>query len=76
MNHAKLEKSVRLRELLAYLRLRGAAGATTKEILVNCEHVAAVSAAVSELRANGISVDCDVERTTASGATVYRYKVA
>ena len=76
MNHAKLEKSVRLQELLAFLRMRGKYGATTKEILVHCEHVAAVSAAVAELRANGIGVECDAERSTASGATVYRYKVA
>lgn len=57
LHAAKLDRSERLQGLLAYLRLCGERGATTRDIVLNA-HVMAVSTAVSELRANGHPVFC------------------
>ncbi len=61
----------RVRQLL--LR-RGQAGATTLEIIKEAG-VCAVSAIASELRANGIQVDCQPEGRDALGAAIYRYRL-
>lgn len=73
MHHAHLEKSGRLQQLLAFLRSRGELGATTAEILENCNRVKAVTAAISELRSNGFGVRCRAQGVTTDGGRVYRY---
>jgi hypothetical protein len=72
MHFAKLDKSARLRRVLIFLRLRGKQGATTFEIITQAR-VAAVSPAISELRANGFGIDCHQERD--GDAKVFRYKL-
>lgn len=73
MHKARLKTNLRLQRVLAFLRERGKAGATGREIIRNCE-VVALTAAISELRQNGIVIDCKREKQLAGG-TVYRYRV-
>lgn len=72
MHAAKLEKSPRLQGILAFLRERGARGATGWEILEKFQ-VMNPGTEVSALRQNGIQVDCKQERVTETGRKVYRY---
>lgn len=55
IHYAKLENSERLQELKRLL-LRGPH--TTLQILEQTEHVRAVSPAITELRKNGVPVNC------------------
>ena len=75
MNHAKLATSGKMQAMLAFLRERGTAGATSMEIAQRF-HLVAVATEVSALRHNGIAVSCEFERVTETGRRVYRYRVA
>jgi len=74
MNFARLETSFRLKRVLAFLRGRGNAGATSLEILQRTK-IAALTPAISELRKNGVQVLCKFERKTEGGESVYRYRL-
>lgn len=69
MHNATIESSPRLQRVLALLQSRGSAGATTREIVVEAE-VMAVSAVVSELRANKVDIQCEME-----GRGRFRYRL-
>lgn len=69
---AKLETSARLQAVVAYLKKRGAEGATTREIVIACD-VCAVNSIVDEIRENGIPVFCKAAGRSQEGANVYRY---
>jgi len=69
---AKLENSPRLRRVLEFLRGRGYAGATTREIIEGAK-VCAVNSAVDELRDNGYTIMCNQERIPGENSRVYRY---
>lgn len=60
IHYATLANSARLQRLLAFLKERGAQGATTLEI-VHGAQVCAVNSAAAELRRNGIDVECHAE---------------
>ena len=70
IHFAKLEKSPRLQRLLAFLQMGGEH--STRDIIVNTG-VVAVSAAASELRANGFDVGCKYQGETEDGNRVYVY---
>jgi hypothetical protein len=72
MHSASLENSPRLQRVLNFLRLKGAEGATTREIVVNTSTVA-VNSSIAELRECGIGIECLYERTLGNGNRVYRY---
>lgn len=55
MHSAKLAGSHRLQDLLAFLERVGPKGATAREIRLGCS-VEAVSAAIDELRDNGVDI--------------------
>lgn len=74
IHFAKLEKSPRLRRLLAYLIERGQEGATTREITLNAE-IMAVNTAIAELRANGCLINCHFQERTIEGSSVFRYRL-
>ena len=74
MNAAKLERSPKMQAMLAFLRDRGAHGATSIE-LAQRFNLVAVATEVSALRHNGIAVDCEYEGETETGRRVYRYRV-
>ena len=74
MNAAKLERSERMQAILAFMRERGTAGATSLEIAVRF-NVLNVGTEMSALRHNGVNVDCEFERETETGRRVYRYHV-
>lgn len=78
MHAGNLETSSRLQKLDAFLRLRGARGATSIEI-TDLLRAAAASTDVSELRKNlrrhGEDVVCTPEGRTADGRKVYRYHI-
>lgn len=71
---AKLEASPRLQRVLAFLKARGSAGATTREIVVECD-VCAVNSIIDELRENGVLIACRAAGRTQDGANVYRYSL-
>jgi hypothetical protein len=75
IHFAKIEKSPRLRRLLAYLLECGENGATTREIN-NDASIMAVSTAVAELRLNGFVIDCHFQGRTVQGSSVFRYVLA
>ncbi len=72
---AVLENSPRLQRVLTYLRAMGPRGATTMEIVIGAR-VAVAGTAVSELRSNGISVDCKMETEKGGRTRIYRYTLA
>lgn len=67
---ATLAASPRLQRVLAFLRERGPAGATTREIVV-CAQVCAVNSCVDEIRESGVGIDCTME-----GRGRFRYRLA
>ena len=71
MHAAKLEKSARLQNMHNALRKAGGKGATTWE-LIHSAVSANVSSDISELRRNGIKIDC-VRQGIGSGRAIYRY---
>ncbi len=72
---ASLEKSPRLQRVLTYLKAMGPRGATTMEIVTGAR-VAVAGTACSELRSNGIGVECKMEMETGEGTRIYRYTLA
>jgi len=58
--HAAKRKTDRLRRVINFLRGRGSAGATTREIIIEAD-VCAVNTCVSELRTQGHTIDCNME---------------
>jgi hypothetical protein len=72
MHAARIAESPRLQRVVAFLRERGNRGATSLEIAQECA-VVAPSTYISELRANGLTVRSQQERTTDTGARVWRY---
>ena len=74
MHKATLKGSETLRRLLAFLQARGEVGATSIE-LTQALDLVAVATWVSQLRHNGVNVDCQYERTTETGRRVHRYRV-
>lgn len=73
MHAASLDRSSRLRRTIEVLRAHPG-GCTTLD-LVLLTGSCAVHSDVSELRANGIPISCEYERTT-NGRRVYRYRIA
>jgi hypothetical protein len=72
-HHGNLE-SPRLKKLLDFLRQRGTAGCTPFDIIANCGTTRPTSD-ISELRANGIAIDCEFERNTDTARKVFRYRL-
>ena len=72
MHAGKLSNSPRLRRLLDVLEAHPD-GLTTME-LIHWTGSCAVHSDVAELRANGIKVGCQYERTV-NGRRVYRYRL-
>ncbi len=72
---SNLDRSPAQRRVLAYLRDKGASGATTAQISRDA-NVQNVATWVSHLKANGIDVVCRYEGETEDGARVYRYWLA
>ncbi len=73
-HHGTLE-SPRIKKLLAFLRERGTTGATPFDMIANCGTTRPTSD-ISELRANGIAIDCEFERNTDTERKVFRYRLA
>ncbi len=71
MHSARLDRSPRLQRLLAALKTRDEL--TSMELLVEAR-IVGLSAAVSELRANGAIVDCR-QTTRAGGEPVWLYRL-
>jgi hypothetical protein len=73
VHFARIGQSERLQQVRDLLRARGETGATTADILDACPQCKAVSAAISELRANGIVISC--EQTHHEGTVIARYRI-
>lgn len=71
MHAARLENSPRLQRLRAYLS--DGRWHSTRDIVFDA-HVMAVSAAVSELRDNGLTVEC--RSTLVDGRRLFEYRMA
>ena len=72
---AKIEQSPRLQRFLAYQMDAKATGATGLELIAETRNLNPHTSA-AELRANGVSVICRLDRITEDGARVYRYFLA
>lgn len=72
---ARLEASPRLQRVLAFLRIRGSQGATTREIIEHAD-VCAVNSIIEELRENGLRIDGAYDPRAASGVKAFRYRLA
>lgn len=75
IHYAKIENSERLQRALGLLRRKGRDGVTTLEFM-KLANIAAVSAVVTELRRNGVAIDCHREKQyTEDGgqSAIYRY---
>lgn len=75
MHSATLTGSPRLQALLAFLEKVGANGATAQEIRLGCA-VEAVSAAIDELRDNGVSIPKSVPEDRGGRRKQYVYRLA
>jgi hypothetical protein len=73
-HHGNLE-SPRLKKLLDFLRQRGTIGATPFDMIANCGTTRPTSD-ISELRANGVAIDCEFERHTETERKVFRYRLS
>ncbi len=71
---ARLESSPRLQRVRDFLVERGSLGATTLEIALKT-NVMSVSTAISELRHEGLRIDCEYERETDTRSRIYRYRL-
>jgi hypothetical protein len=72
MHFANLKKSDRLQRFMAFMGF--GEWKTTREIQRGAG-ICAVSATVSEIRANGHDVDCLYSHMTRNGSKVYKYRV-
>ena len=68
---AKLARSNRLQKVLNFLATRGAQGASTREIIRECD-VCAVNSIIAELRANGYPISCS-STLSATGTRISTY---
>ena len=75
MHSADLSASKRLQDLLAFLEQVGEKGATAREIRLGCA-VEAVSAAIDELRDNGIEIPWARPEPRDKGRKQYVYRLA
>ena len=73
MNQANIKTSQRLRRALAALKA-APEGLTTRQLIQRAK-VCAVNSVASELRANGIRVDC-LNEGRRNGSSIFRYKLA
>jgi hypothetical protein len=71
---ATIEGSARLRAVLAFLKARGQAGATTREIIQETGYCA-INSIISELRECGERITCTPEGKSPTGSAVYRYRL-
>lgn len=71
---ARLEASPRLQRVLAFLKIRGPAGATTREIVEHAR-VCAVNSCVDELREGGFQISGEWDRTHQAGEKAFRYRL-
>jgi hypothetical protein len=71
-HYANIEKSPRLKRLLAYLKRQGKWGATSLH-LAEYLSTPCIATDISELRRNGYYIVCEYLRTTAAGRRVYLY---
>ena len=72
IHFARLEHSPRLQRIKAFLERCGSSGATGLEIATECR-VLNPATYISELRFNGLDIECRYERDTVQGRRVYRY---
>lgn len=72
MNYSNIKTSNRLKRIAEYLS--DGLHHTTRDI-VKSTGLCAVSATISELRANGASIECNYSHKTPSGAKVYIYRM-
>ena len=72
IHFARLDKSPRLQRIFVFLKRAGSRGATGIEIALECD-VLNPATYCSELRHNGIPIDCSYEGETVGGRKVYRY---
>jgi hypothetical protein len=63
-----------MQRILAFLRARGSAGATSREITEHCGTYAP-STDVSALRHNGYAVECDRDKTLDPARRIWRYRL-
>lgn len=70
---AKLESSPRLQRVLSFLRVRGAQGATTREIVQHAD-VCAVNSICDELRVNGFKITGEWVEVP-GGGRAFRYRL-
>jgi len=69
---ANVDKSTRLQRVLRVLKEAGKTGATSRELMLKA-NVVAPGTCVSELRASGYVIDCDLLVVYEDGAKVYKY---
>ncbi len=74
MHAGKVATSPKLQRILAFLRERGAQGATSLEITQACGTCAAATD-VSALRHNGYAIDCERDQTHDPARRVWRYRI-
>jgi hypothetical protein len=72
MHYAKLKDSKRLQRVLSLLQ--DGAKHSTRDIVLRAG-VCAVNSVVSELRANGITVNCDFRGRTENGDSIFEYYI-
>jgi hypothetical protein len=70
---ARVENSARLQRLVAFLRSRGQHGATSWELMTECD-LCAPSTCISELRWQGYQIETSFEGQH-NGRKVYRYRM-
>ena len=71
-HHATLHKSERLKRI--YNLLKDGREYTSREIIKQA-NIVTLSASIDELRKNGLVIICRYDRTTPSGAKVYKYRM-
>ena len=72
IHFARLSASPRLQRFRDYLLKKGNDGATGLELVAETQTLNPHTSA-AELRANGIRVECDYQKTQDNGAKIYRY---
>lgn len=72
MHYAKLKESKRLQRVLALLQ--DGAKHSTRDIVIRAG-VCAVNSAISELRANGLTVNCEFAGRNDDGSSVFLYYI-
>ena len=73
IHKADIKSSLRLQKFVDFVRDHP--WATTKEI-GDATNIEAVGTTASEVRANGIVVECKYSHTNENGSRIYKYKIA